>query len=88
MVQLSASAALIASSTAWRFRTGSAPGRPRHTGQTFVFGGDPNVVRQPQKIFVSVSSCAWISRPMTGSNGTTPSAPLPECPRSRSLRTS
>ena len=40
---------------------------PRQTGQTWVFGGAPNSVLQPQKIFVFVNSCAWISRPMTGS---------------------
>jgi hypothetical protein len=33
-----------------------------------VFGGDPNVVLQPQKILLAVSSWQWISRPMTGSN--------------------
>ena len=32
--QLSAAAACIASSTAVRFKTGSAPGKPRHTGHT------------------------------------------------------
>jgi len=31
--------ARIAKSTARRLRTGSAPGRPRHTGQTCVLGG-------------------------------------------------
>ena len=40
--QCSASAALMASSTAWRLSTGSAPGSPRQTGQTLVFGGAPN----------------------------------------------
>ena len=54
-------------STAARFSTGSAPGSPRHTGQTCVLGGAPNAVLQPQKIFDAVSSCAWISRPMTAS---------------------
>jgi hypothetical protein len=57
----------VPNSTARRFSTGSAPGNPRHTGQTCVFGGAPNRVLQPQKIFVSVRSCAWISKPMTGS---------------------
>jgi hypothetical protein len=65
--QPSASAARAAKSTACRLSTGSAPGSPRHTGHTLVFGGSPNLVLQPQKIFVAVSSCAWISRPMTGS---------------------
>jgi hypothetical protein len=36
----------------------SAPGSPRHTGQTCEFGGPPNAVLQPQKIFVCVCSCA------------------------------
>src|SRR5881275_512227 len=31
----------MAISTARLFRTGSVPGRPRHTGQTFEFGGSP-----------------------------------------------
>src|SRR4051812_876074 len=68
MRQPSASAARAARSTAERFNTGSAPGKPRHTGHTFVFGGAPKAVLQPQKIFERVSSWAWISRPMTGSN--------------------
>ncbi len=58
----------IASSTARRLSTGSAPGYPRQTGQTFVFGGAPNAVAQPQKIFVCVSRRAWTSRPMTVSH--------------------
>src|SRR4051812_16712327 len=41
---------------------------PRHTGQTWVLGSAPNAALQPQKIFVAVSSWAWISRPMTASN--------------------
>ena len=41
----------MAKSTAERFSTGSAPGKPRHTGHTCVFGGAPNAVLQPQKIF-------------------------------------
>jgi hypothetical protein len=67
MRQWSASAALIASSTACRLSTGSAPGRPRQTGQTFVFGSAPNSTGQPQNIFVFVPSWTWTSRPMTGS---------------------
>ncbi len=51
MRQPSASAARTPSSTAIRFKTGSAPGRPRQTGQMFVFGAAPNAVLQPQKIF-------------------------------------
>ena len=57
----------MASSTASRFSTGSAPGMPRQTGQTFVFGGAPKLVGQPQKIFVAVASWTCTSRPMTGS---------------------
>ena len=68
-VHSSASAARMARSTAWRLSTGSAPGKPRHTGQTWVFGGAPKAVEHPQKILVAVLSCAWISRPMTGTYG-------------------
>src|SRR4051812_29627753 len=70
MRQPNARPARIARSTAARFNTGSAPGRPRHTGQTCEFGGAPNAVLQPQKILDAVSSCAWISRPTTGSKST------------------
>src|SRR5678816_2438767 len=65
--QFSASAAWMASSTAWRLRTGSAPGNPRQTGQTLVFGGAPKPVGHPQKILVRVASCTCTSRPITGS---------------------
>ena len=64
----SATAVRTACSTARWFSTGSAPGSPRQTGQTWLFGGEPNAVLQPQKILVSVRSWAWISSPMTGSN--------------------
>src|SRR6202043_759718 len=60
-------AARAANSTAFRFSTGKAPGSPRHTGHTFVFGGLPKRVEQEQKIFDSVSSWTWTSSPMTGS---------------------
>src|SRR6516162_3521274 len=46
---------------------GSVPGRPRHTGQTLLFGGSPKRVEQPQKILVLLSSWTWTSRPITGS---------------------
>src|SRR3954471_17345840 len=65
--QFSAIAASVANSTAFLFSTGSAPGRPRHTGQTFVFGGAPNVVGQLQKALVAVSSWTWTSSPITTS---------------------
>src|ERR1019366_10114209 len=60
-------AARAANSTAFRFSTGKAPGSPRHTGQTFVFGGSPKRVEHEQKIFDAVSNCTWTSSPMTGS---------------------
>src|SRR5208337_887130 len=60
-------AASAANSTAFRFNTGKAPGSPRHTGHTFVFGGSPKRVEHEQKIFDAVSSCTWTSSPMTGS---------------------
>src|SRR3982751_2429608 len=63
--------ARIAIVTAPLLSAGSAPGRPRHTGQTWVFGGAPNAVEQPQKIFVLVRSWAWTSSPMTGSQSPT-----------------
>src|SRR5436309_6096641 len=44
--------------------TGSAPGNPRHTGQTCVLGGAPNAVEQPQNIFDLVRSCTCVSSPM------------------------
>src|SRR5271170_5117185 len=66
-LQFKASAASIASSTACRFRTGSAPGNPRHTGQTLVLGEAPKLVGHPQKILVRVASWTWTSRPITGS---------------------
>src|SRR5271167_2652321 len=65
--QLMAVAASTANSTARLFSTGSAPGRPRQTGQMLVFGGAPNFAEQPQKAFVRVSSCTWTSSPITGS---------------------
>src|SRR5579864_6198729 len=67
MRQFSAIAASVANSTALRLSTGSAPGRPRHTGQTWVLGAAPNAALHPQKILDAVRSCAWISRPITGS---------------------
>src|SRR3954471_874188 len=65
--QFSAIAARVANSTALQFRTGNAPGSPRHTGQTFELGGSPKWVEQEQKIFDAVSNCTWTSSPITGS---------------------
>ena len=56
MRQLSASAARRPSSNAARLRTGSDPGWPRQMGQTWVLGGAPNWMAQPQKSFVRVFS--------------------------------
>ena len=50
-----------------RLGTGNEPGWPRQTGHTFVLGGAPNSARQPQNIFVWVSSSTWHSSPMTAS---------------------
>ena len=50
--------------------TGSAPGRPRQTGQVWVLGGSPKLSVQPQNIFVTVASWTWISSPMTVSYST------------------
>src|SRR6516225_1762795 len=60
-------AASTANSTARLLRTGSEPGMPRQTGQTWVFGGAPNRVAQEQKIFVSVSNWTCTSSPIPGS---------------------
>src|SRR5690242_11894022 len=54
--------------------TGSEPGRPRQTGQTWVLGSAPNPVGQPQNILVLVPSSTCVSRPMTGSNAATASS--------------
>src|ERR1700693_6301863 len=67
MRQFNALAASVANSTARRFSTGSAPGRPRHTGQTLVFGGSPKCVEQEQKILEAVRSWTCTSSPITGS---------------------
>src|ERR1700685_3103618 len=67
MRQCSAIAARVANSTTFLLSTGSAPGIPRQTGQTFEFGGAPKRVEHEQKILVTVSSWTWTSRPMTGS---------------------
>ncbi len=48
----------MANSTTCLFKTGRLPGMPRHTGQVWVLGGEPNEVEQPQKIFESVFSWA------------------------------
>src|SRR4029077_5075415 len=67
MAQFSAIPASTANSTAFLLSTGSEPGIPRHTGQTFVFGGFPKRAEQEQKILLAVRSWTCTSRPMTGS---------------------
>src|ERR671915_320154 len=69
-------AARAASRMASALGTGSAPGKPRHTGQTLVLGGSPNVVRLPQNILVRVRSWTCTSNPITVSHAI--SAPPPE----------
>ena len=64
--QPSASPIISAVVDARALSTGSAPGRPRQTGQVCVLGGSPKDSWQPQNIFVRVASWTWISRPMTG----------------------
>ena len=56
MRHCSAIAASVANSTTFLLSTGNAPGIPRHTGQTLVFGGAPKRVEQEQKILVAVRS--------------------------------
>jgi len=46
----------MANSTTFLLRTGKTPGIPWHTGQVWVFGGAPNSVEHPQKIFDAVST--------------------------------
>src|SRR5699024_4615714 len=53
--------------------TGSAPGSPMHTGQTWVLGSAPKAVGQPQNILVAVCSSTCTSIPMTGSKRDTTS---------------
>src|SRR5580704_19560857 len=76
MRQLSAMAASVANSTTCLLSTGRAPGMPRQTGQTFVFGGAPKRVEQEQKILLAVSSWTCTSRPMTGSYFARPATEL------------
>ena len=61
------SPARTAISTAVRLITGNVPGKPRQTGQVWLFGERPNVVLHPQNILVFVRNCACTSTPMTTS---------------------
>ncbi len=56
MRQPRAIAVFAAQRRASRFKTGSAPGWPRQTGQVRLLGGAPNLTAQPQKSFVAVRS--------------------------------
>ena len=64
----------MADSTAVALSVGSAPGRPRHTGQTWVLGSAPKFVAHPQNILVAVDNSTWTSRPRTGSKRATTSS--------------
>ena len=56
MSQLSARPIRIADSIALALTTGSEPGRPRQTGQVWVFGSAPKAFAQPQNILDAVFS--------------------------------
>src|SRR5664279_4387382 len=76
--QLRAVPMAMAISTAFWLSTGSEPGRPRHTGHTFVLGSSPNMLGQPQNSLVSVLSSQCTSRPTTISHpGFTSPPPRP-----------
>ena len=74
MSQPSARPTRIVDSTATSLSTGSAPGSPRQVGQTWLLGGAPNVVEQPQNIFEAVPSSTCTSSPITGSKAATASS--------------
>src|SRR5690242_3191916 len=63
--QFNASAVRSTCSTAFLFGTGRLPGKPRQTGQHWVFGEAPNAVLQPQNILLAVNNSACTSIPMT-----------------------
>ena len=56
--QPAARPALIVYSTAFLFNTGSAPGKPTHTGQQLVFWSLPKAFLQAQNTLVSVFNSA------------------------------
>jgi hypothetical protein len=59
---------MIINSTARLLMTGSVPGMPRQTGQTWLFGAAPAYsAEQPQNILLAVKSWEWTSSPMTAS---------------------
>ena len=67
MRQLRASPMRIASSTACRLSTGSAPGSPSVTGSMFVFGSSPKRFGEAENSFVRVASSTCTSNPTTSS---------------------
>ncbi len=66
-----ASATRIARETISRFATGRAPGYPRQTGQTAVFGGAPNTTGHAQNALLFVRSWQCTSSPIAGSKSET-----------------
>jgi hypothetical protein len=58
---------LAAYSTTFSLSTGSTPGMPAHTAQTFSLGSAPKEVEQEQNILLLVRNWACTSRPMTAS---------------------
>src|SRR5574344_614586 len=65
MLQLSARPATAPSSTYPLLTRGIAPGKPKHTGHTRVFGIPPYLFSHAQNAFVFVVSCVCISQPIT-----------------------
>src|SRR5690349_4450887 len=80
MVQFSARAARIARATACSLSAGSAPGRPRQTGHTLLFGGAPNSVEQQQNALVRVESWTCTSSPTIISYDGVSAVPIPAEP--------
>src|SRR6266850_873784 len=77
MVQFRRNPVRVVSRNASSLATGNTPGRPRQTGQTWVFGGAPNSFAHPHHIFEFVLSWTWVSNPMTASYPITPPDLLP-----------
>lgn len=65
--QSKASATRMPHSSARALSTGSTPGKPRQTGQVWLFGAAPKAAEHPQNSLVAVLNCRWTSSPMTGS---------------------
>src|SRR5947208_15985066 len=67
MLQLRSKPVSAVNRKASSLATGRTPGKPRQTGQTFVFGGAPNSLAQPHHILDLVLSWTCVSSPMTAS---------------------